>query len=81
MSIDMEPDHRTPNSWLWDELVRRFGVAVTLELRAAYIARYRQYNRDKWVDGKRPAPVLHRRRVPWSPQSEDEESDEQANHT
>jgi hypothetical protein len=68
-------DHRTPNTWLWDELVRRFGVAATQELRDAYIARYRQYNRDKWHAGAQPAPVLHRQRVPWEPGHDEEMND------
>lgn len=68
----MDADHRTPTSWLWDEMVRRFGIDATLELRAAYIARYRQYNRDKMIDAPQTAPALHRQRVPWTPQRDEE---------
>jgi predicted metal-dependent HD superfamily phosphohydrolase len=68
----MTEDHRTPNTWLWDELVRRFGVEATQQLRAAYIARYRQYNRDKLIGAVQPAPVLHRQRVPWQPMRDDD---------
>ncbi len=45
MTEDISPE-RTPLSWLWDEIERRFGKDAARDLYAGYLAELRQYQAE-----------------------------------